>query len=70
MQHPAIELENLWFAYGASRVLDQVSLTLPAGVDYTLEYWCLSSANAESAPGVPDETANDQAQSTRVSFCA
>ncbi|MHC1700354.1 MAG: metal ABC transporter ATP-binding protein [Humidesulfovibrio sp.] len=31
MQHPAIELENLWFAYGASRVLDQVSLTLPAG---------------------------------------
>jgi len=31
VQHPAIEMKNLWFAYGGQRVLDQVSLTLPAG---------------------------------------
>ena len=31
MQHPAIEIKDLWFAYGGQRVLDQVNLTLPAG---------------------------------------
>lgn len=31
MQHPAITIENLWFAYGGARVLDQVNLTLSAG---------------------------------------
>jgi len=28
---PAIEISDLWFAYGGVRVLDQVNLTLPAG---------------------------------------
>lgn len=31
MQHPALEIKDLWFAYGGPRVLDQVNLTLPAG---------------------------------------
>ena len=31
MQHPALEINDLWFAYGGPRVLDQVNLTLPAG---------------------------------------
>jgi zinc transport system ATP-binding protein len=31
VQHPAIEINNLWFAYGGARVLEQVNLTLPAG---------------------------------------
>ena len=31
MQHPALEIKDLWFAYGGPHVLDQVNLTLPAG---------------------------------------
>lgn len=31
MNTPAIEISELWFAYGGVRVLEQVSLTLPAG---------------------------------------
>lgn len=31
MGTPAIEISDLWFAYDGVRVLDQVSLTLPAG---------------------------------------
>lgn len=31
MNTPAIEISDLWFAYGDTRVLEQVNLTLPAG---------------------------------------
>ncbi|OGR37050.1 MAG: hypothetical protein A2051_06035 [Desulfovibrionales bacterium GWA2_65_9] len=31
MQHPAIEIKDLWFAYGGVRALDGVNLTLPRG---------------------------------------
>ncbi|MHC1753535.1 metal ABC transporter ATP-binding protein [Humidesulfovibrio sp.] len=31
MNTPAIEISDLWFAYGGVRVLEQVNLTLPAG---------------------------------------
>jgi len=31
VQHPAIEIDDIWFAYGGVRVLDKVRLTLPAG---------------------------------------
>ena len=31
MNTPAIEISDLWFAYGGTRVLEQVNLTLPAG---------------------------------------